>query len=108
MQVPGLGEDFGADAAAFLAQLAGNGKRFNATVVRRERGLGAREKHPRKAADKLHVSTRLEAAAAGGGRLVGCWPGFALLDTHKVGLHCMFQVSVSFFDAKCDFSEGMQ
>jgi len=55
VQVPGLEEEFGADAAAFLAQLVGNGKRFNATVVRRERGLGAREKHPRKAADKLHV-----------------------------------------------------
>jgi hypothetical protein len=53
--VPGLDEDFGSDAAAFLAQLVGNGQRFNATVVRRERGLGAREKHPRKAADKLQV-----------------------------------------------------
>lgn len=54
-QVPGLEEEFGSDAAAYLAQLVGNGKRFTATVVRRERGLGAREKHPRKAADKLHV-----------------------------------------------------
>jgi hypothetical protein len=53
--VPGLEEDFGSDAAAFLAQLVGNGKRFSATVVKRERGGGAREKHPRKAADKLHV-----------------------------------------------------
>lgn len=54
-QVPELNEDFGADAASFLAQLVGNGKRFVATVVRRERGAGAREKHPRKAADKLQV-----------------------------------------------------
>lgn len=54
-QVPGLDEDFGSDAAAYLAQLVGNGKRFTATVVRRERGAGAREKHPRKAADKLQV-----------------------------------------------------
>ncbi len=53
--MPGLDEDFGSDAAAFLASLVGNGKRFTATVVKRERGLGAREKHPRKAADKLHV-----------------------------------------------------
>lgn len=53
--MPGLDEDFGADAAAFLAQLVGDGKRFAATTVRRERGLGAKERHPRKAADKLHL-----------------------------------------------------
>jgi hypothetical protein len=64
--VPELNEDFGADAASFLAQLVGNGKRFVATVVRRERGLGAREKHPRKAADKLQVRGAVTAAAEGG------------------------------------------
>lgn len=63
-QVPELNEDFGADAASFLAQLVGNGKRFVATVVRRERGLGAREKHPRKAADKLQVGA-VNTAAGG-------------------------------------------
>ncbi|KAF8068404.1 elongation factor G [Scenedesmus sp. PABB004] len=56
LRVPGLDEEFGADAAATLAALVGGGRRFTATVVRRERGGGAREKHPRKAADKLFVS----------------------------------------------------
>lgn len=64
LQVPALNEDFGADAAAYLAQLVGNGKRFTATVVRRERGLGAREKHPRKSADKLLVTLKSEDGAA--------------------------------------------
>eukprot|EP00879_Flechtneria_rotunda_P013848 GHRR01014464.1.p1 GENE.GHRR01014464.1~~GHRR01014464.1.p1 ORF type:complete len:545 (+),score=253.02 GHRR01014464.1:424-2058(+) len=55
LKVPTLDEESGTDAAAYLAQLVGSGKRFNATVVRRERGLGPKEKHPRKAADKLHL-----------------------------------------------------
>lgn len=59
-QVPALDEEFGADAAGHLAQLVGGGKRFTATVVRRERGGGAKEKHPRKAADKLHVTLKSE------------------------------------------------
>jgi hypothetical protein len=55
-QVPTLDEEFGNEAAGYLAQLLGGGKRFKATVVRKERGGGAKEKHPRKAADKLLVS----------------------------------------------------
>lgn len=58
LQVPTLDEEFGADAAGYLAQLVGGGKRFTATVVRRERGGGAKEKHPRKAADKLQVKLK--------------------------------------------------
>jgi staphylococcal nuclease domain-containing protein 1 len=56
LQVPTLEEEFGGEAAGYLAQLLGGGKRFKATVVRKERGGGAKEKHPRKAADKLMVT----------------------------------------------------
>jgi hypothetical protein len=54
-------------------------------VVRRERGLGAREKHPRKAADKLHVSTRTGCCC--------CWwqPLVAGLATH---VHNMVPLSL--------------
>jgi staphylococcal nuclease domain-containing protein 1 len=56
LQVPTLDEEFGSEAAGYLAQLLGGGKRFKATVVRKERGGGAKEKHPRKAADKMMVT----------------------------------------------------
>lgn len=56
LKVPSLEEELGADAAAALAALVGGGKRLTATVVRRERGAGARDKHPRRTADKLHVT----------------------------------------------------
>lgn len=56
LKIPTLAEEFGNEAAAYLAQLLGGGKRFKATVVRKERGGGAKEKHPRKAADKLLLS----------------------------------------------------
>jgi endonuclease YncB( thermonuclease family) len=65
--VPTLEQDFGADAAAFLAQLLGGGRTWSATVARRERGLGAKERHPRKAADKLHLVLRGAAPASEGG-----------------------------------------
>lgn len=89
LQVPGLEEDFGSDAAAFLAQLVGNGKRFSATVVKRERGGGAREKHPRKAADKLHVVLKADGDEKLDVAREMLLEGLARLPRlHKVGLCC--------------------
>ena len=61
--MPGLDEEFGADAAAALASFVGGGKRLRATVVGRERaapGPGAR--HPARAGGKLLVVLKEEGA----------------------------------------------
>jgi hypothetical protein len=51
------------DAAEYLSQLVGGGKKLQATVVGRERPTaGLKEKHPRKSQGKLLVNLQAEGA----------------------------------------------
>lgn len=55
LQVPGLDADYGLDAAQFLSQATGEGKRMTASIERRERRQQQRGKDPLGSQPLLHV-----------------------------------------------------
>lgn len=64
LQVPGLDADYGLDAAQFLSQATGEGKRMTSSIERRERRQQQRGKDPLGSQPLLHVVLSKEGASA--------------------------------------------
>lgn len=64
VQVPSLDADYGMDAAHFLSQATGGGKRMTASIERRERRQQARGRDPLGSQPLLHVVLSMEGKSA--------------------------------------------